>query len=97
MKIKLEIAFSLTVLVLSAFAGCAQQPVTSAGNTTTGVTLTTSPTVDVVSQATLSRYRENEIREYQGARLDPAVGPRDNSISGVQTVDLASYRLTIDG
>ena len=31
------------------------------------------------------------------ARLDPAVGPRDNSISGVQQVETADYTLTIDG
>ena len=41
--------------------------------------------------------RENEIREYQGARLDPAIGPRDNSISGVQRVDIAKYTPTIGG
>lgn len=52
---------------------------------------------DAVSSATLKRYRENEIREYQGARLDPAVGPRDNSINGVQHVDLETYGMTIDG
>ncbi|MBN1776732.1 MAG: molybdopterin-dependent oxidoreductase [Clostridiales bacterium] len=52
---------------------------------------------DAVSSATMSRYRENEITEYQGARLDPAVGPRDNSIKGVQYVDIEGYQLTIDG
>ena len=52
---------------------------------------------DAVSQATLDRFRENEIMEYEGARLDPAVGPRDVSINGIQYVDLATYTLTIDG
>ena len=52
---------------------------------------------DGVSSATQDRYREEEIREYQGARLDPAVGPRDNSIGGVQQVDINAYTLTIDG
>jgi len=52
---------------------------------------------DAVSSATQSRYREGEIEEYQGARLDPAVGPGDNSISGVQHVDMEGYRLDIDG
>ena len=52
---------------------------------------------DGVSQATQSRYRENEIQEYNGARLDPAIGPRDNSISGVQHVPITSYKLTVDG
>jgi len=54
-------------------------------------------TVDAVSAATQSRYRENEISEYKGARLDPAIGPRDNSIKGVQQVDIANFALTIDG
>ena len=52
---------------------------------------------DAVSAATQARYRENEITGYQGARLDPAVGPRDNSIKGIQQVDISSYRLTIGG
>jgi DMSO/TMAO reductase YedYZ molybdopterin-dependent catalytic subunit len=52
---------------------------------------------DAVSAATQGRYRTNEIQEYKGARLDPAVGPRDNSIEGVQQVDIGTYTLTIDG
>lgn len=52
---------------------------------------------DAVSAATQARYRENEIAEYQGARLDPAVGPRDNSIKGIQQVDINAYSLTIGG
>ena len=52
---------------------------------------------DAVSSATEKRYREGELREYQGTKLDPAVGPRDNSIKGVQQVDLATYQLAVDG
>lgn len=52
---------------------------------------------DTVSQATIDRYREAEIREYQGQDLSPAIGPRDNSIAGVQTVDIDSYELRIYG
>jgi DMSO/TMAO reductase YedYZ molybdopterin-dependent catalytic subunit len=52
---------------------------------------------DGVSQATADRYQELEIREYQGVQLDPAVGPRDNSIAGIQTVDLDSYLLSLVG
>lgn len=52
---------------------------------------------DAVSQATASRYQELEIREYQGVRLDPAIGPRDNSISGIQEVDLSTYQLQLTG
>ncbi len=74
--------FLLVALVL--LTGCAAQNTQPAA-------------ADAVSAATQSRYRENEITEYQGARLDPAVGPRDNSIKGVQHVDINGYTLTIDG
>lgn len=75
-------------------AGCQSSESTAPGGTTSSSAIKLT---DTIAQATLSRYRTNEIREYQGARLDPAVGPRDNSISGVQKVDPAVYRLTIDG
>jgi len=52
---------------------------------------------DTISAATLARYRENELMEYEGIKLDPAVGPRDNSISGIQEVDINAYTLRIDG
>lgn len=55
------------------------------------------PKPDTTSQATMDRYQENEIKEYQGANLDPAIGPRDNSIKGVQHVDVDNYRLKISG
>lgn len=55
------------------------------------------PKPDIVSQATMDRYQENEIKDYKGANLDPAIGPRDNSIKGVQYVDINSYRLKITG
>jgi len=53
--------------------------------------------VDTVSEATQSRYAEREIHEYRGVRLDPAVGPADNSINGVQYVDISGYTLRITG
>jgi DMSO/TMAO reductase YedYZ molybdopterin-dependent catalytic subunit len=56
-----------------------------------------NPVPDTISQATMDRFRVNEIKEYQGANLDPAIGPRDNSIKGVQNVDIDSYRLKLSG
>ncbi len=53
--------------------------------------------LDSISQATMDRYREGELREYEGVRLNPAVGPRDNSIAGIQHVDISTYTLTVDG
>ncbi len=76
----------LLLASLFLFSGCsAQSPdqLTSSG--------------DTVSEATRSRYRVNEINQYQGAHLDPAIGPRDNSIKGIQQVDTASYTLSIGG
>ena len=56
------------------------------------------PTVpDGISAATMERYRDGEWMEYNGEKLDPAVGPRDNSIKGIQQVDIATYSLTVDG
>ena len=55
------------------------------------------PIIDGLSNATALRYRENEIMEYDGARLDPIIGPRDNSINGVQNVFLKDYKLEIFG
>jgi DMSO/TMAO reductase YedYZ molybdopterin-dependent catalytic subunit len=52
---------------------------------------------DAVSGASRARYREGEITEYNGARLDPAIGPSDNSISGAQWIDIKNYRLGIGG
>jgi DMSO/TMAO reductase YedYZ molybdopterin-dependent catalytic subunit len=56
-----------------------------------------SASADTASSATLQRYRDGELQEYEGMRLDPAIGPRDNSIKGMQHVDITSYKLTVDG
>jgi len=56
-----------------------------------------NPSPDVISQATMDRFRVNEIKEYQGANLDPAIGPGDTSIKGVQYVDIDNYRLKLSG
>lgn len=52
---------------------------------------------DGTTEATENRYSELEIREYEGTRLDPSVGPRDNSIAGIQNVELEGYTLKITG
>ena len=56
-----------------------------------------SKDADVMSKATDDRYDEMEIKEYQGVKLDPSVGPRDNSIKGIQNVDIESYTLNVSG
>jgi len=56
-----------------------------------------SQAIDTVSKATEERYQELEIRDYEGIRLDPSVGPRDNSIAGIQQVNIEEYKLQITG
>jgi len=58
---------------------------------------TVNPEVDVHTEATLSRFRSLEIQEYEGKLLDPAIGPRDNSITGIQEIDISKYQLIITG
>lgn len=82
--------FCLGLLIFT-LTGCSP-----AASGMSAVTTETS-TVDTMSQATMDRYRENELREYQGQPLDPAIGPADNSISGVKIVSLDNYQLTING
>ena len=101
--------FILILAVLFVFAGCnstqesEETKMTTQDAAATTAINTEAPTEepteepDAVSLATEDRYQENEIREYQGMRLDPAIGPRDNSIKGVQEVDIDSYRLSVTG
>lgn len=84
MRVKRKLVWMLLAVLLLA---CAPQTAPADG----------SEQPDAVSAATMERYREGELREYNGETLDPAVGPRDNSIKGIQIVDLANYELTIDG
>lgn len=53
--------------------------------------------VDIMAKPTPERFSATEIREYQGINLDPAIGPRDNSITGIQQVDIATYTLDVTG
>ncbi len=44
-----------------------------------------------------SLFAEQEIREYQGKKLDPFNRAYDNSIGGPQTVNIKKYRLDVTG
>ena len=79
--------------ILTIFLAVSLLPMTAVGLSESNAT--SAP--DAVTSATRERYREGEIQEYQGARLDPAIGPDDNSIKGVQYVDIGAYTLSIDG
>ncbi len=80
---KQMLKFILAVILLLMVVGCSDSNLKSP--------------IDGISKATASRYRENEIMEYEGKRLEPAIGPRDNSINGVQYVDMSEYKLKISG
>lgn len=53
--------------------------------------------VDIMAKATPERFSVGEVREYKGINLDPAIGPRDNSIAGIQQVDISTYTLEVTG
>jgi hypothetical protein len=52
---------------------------------------------DIMTKATEERFNVLEIREYKGIKLDSFIGPRDNSISGIQAVDIDRYALEVSG
>ena len=74
------------LLMMMMLSGCAAKPAAEEPALPDGVTA-----------ATMARYREGELQEYNGEKLDPVVGPRDNSIKGIQQVDLSTYQLKVDG
>ncbi len=86
----MKLRFILILAVLTLLAGCAAPALTAEPAAVTEVP-------DAVSDATMERYREGELREYDGKKLDPAVGPRDNSIKGIQQVEITDYHLAVDG
>lgn len=81
MKRTLCIAALLLMVFLAACSGGEEQP----------------EDADVISRATEDRYDEMEIKEYKGIKLDPSVGPRDNSIKGIQEVNIEEYTLNVTG
>jgi len=89
MRRYIYLAATIILLVLAFYFGSINDWFSINGNN--------SESVDTVTVATENRYKEMEIREYNGVRLDPSVGPRDNSISGIQQVDINNYQLKITG
>jgi DMSO/TMAO reductase YedYZ molybdopterin-dependent catalytic subunit len=87
--LKMVSAITLMFALILSLIGCQTSPTK---NGTSGTSK-----IDVVSKATESRFRAGEIQEFQGKFLSPAVGPRDNSIAGVQKVDISKYSLQING
>jgi DMSO/TMAO reductase YedYZ molybdopterin-dependent catalytic subunit len=92
----------ITLLTVMTVFGCqpaeiSQTTTSTMSPETSGTTESTGRTTDTISRATLDRYQVNEIHEYKGLRLDPSIGPRDNSLKGVQHVDINAYHLQITG
>ncbi len=83
---KRKIVFLLSFLLLTLFTvACGEQAEINKNYTT------------IMSKATEERFSAKEIRDYKGVRLDPSIGPRDNSITGIQSVDMEGYKLSITG
>jgi len=93
MKRNLVIATGLVLAGLILYLGITGNRSQDEGSDDNG----SNQAIDSVSQATENRYQELEIRDYEGIRLDPSVGPRDNSIAGIQQVNIEEYELQITG
>ncbi len=74
------------VLAMFAMSGCGRSP--KGGINLGGGRLAIGSNTD---------YGKVEIRDYKGKKLSPVASEPDNSIKGPQHVDIATYRLKIDG
>jgi DMSO/TMAO reductase YedYZ molybdopterin-dependent catalytic subunit len=92
-KRKIVIATGLVLACLILYLGITGNRYQEEGSDDDG----SSQAIDTVSQATEERYQELEIRDYEGIRLDPSIGPRDNSIAGIQQINIEEYKLQITG
>jgi DMSO/TMAO reductase YedYZ molybdopterin-dependent catalytic subunit len=80
---KSKLGFAAAILILLLLAGCGSNK--EAGD------------MSLLSRLTEGRYSELEVREYEGTKLDPSAALPENSISGVQHVDISSYVLEVTG
>lgn len=80
---KSKLGFAAAILILLLLAGCGSNK--EAGDTS------------LLYKLTEGRYSELEVREYEGTKLDPSAALPENSISGVQHVDITSYVLEVTG
>jgi DMSO/TMAO reductase YedYZ molybdopterin-dependent catalytic subunit len=75
--------FIAVMLVSALFASCGGKPSAGPGQTTPAGSINQLPAV--------------EIQEYNGHKLSPISDVKDVSIAGPQKIDIAKYRLKIDG
>lgn len=80
------IAGVMAALALVAMMGCSTESPAPTGNS--GTASGETPAAD---------YSKVEIRDYEGKKLSSISDARENSIKGPQKVDIANYRLKIDG
>jgi DMSO/TMAO reductase YedYZ molybdopterin-dependent catalytic subunit len=90
MKIKIIIATIISAfivpIILTACGGGAA--------TTTPASTTTAP---AITSTTPTASGEVEATEFQGKKLTPIDGQRNNALAGTQHIDKATYKLTVDG
>ena len=67
--------------------------------TTTKMPTTTmsASTSTYATTSTTSRAGEVEATEFQGTRLTPISEQNNNALAGIQNIDEATYKLTVDG
>ena len=80
---KIKFGFAAAILILLLLAGCGSNKENS--------------DTSLLYKLTEGRYSELEVREYEGMKLDPSAALPENSINGVQRVDISSYALEVTG
>jgi DMSO/TMAO reductase YedYZ molybdopterin-dependent catalytic subunit len=88
--------------LVATLAGCTSAPSPATSPTATRpasptVARTVVPPLAVEPGTPAITLDAREVREYQGENLGAIDDFRENSISGPRQVDIASYRLTVDG
>ncbi len=80
------LCFTASVLIILLQAACSD-----------GSKEDASGEIDVTPKAVDDRFSTVEIKEYDGIKLDPSGELRENSISGIQNVDMNNYFLKVSG
>ena len=92
MKLKSIITATLVITVLVSMFACKSSSGTSVSTTTT-----TSPTTPISVTSSSTENGEIEATEFMGHKLTPISEQNNNALAGTQNIDMATYKLTVDG